>query len=443
MTTQGFSSGSWVPTTEEHSRASALVEAYAEVQGQMARLQAESALILAELAGIAKAQSARSGSTSDHKFAFRSMAAEVASVVRVPDATVRVRMCDAVTLVSEFPATFAALGEGRVSDAHARVITAAGARLDEGARTEYEGIVLARAENTTAAALRPIAKALAERIDPLPLTARHERAMDARGVWLTPLEDGMGELRIVAPAVLVFGAHDRLTQMARVIKRAADGQERTMDHIRADVATDLILTGAPTSGDGLDAIRAAVQVSIPADTLLGLGDDSALLAGYGPIDPDAARRLATRAPTWVRLFTDPDTGCLRTVDTHTPTASQRRFLVARDEHCRFPGCRQPARRSDLDHTVAHAERGRTTVTNLAHLCETHHMLKHHSPWRMHQGEDGVIEWISPLGRTYTHAATPVVRFQALAQVIAPVVALEDVMPAGAVLDLVVAEPAPF
>lgn len=395
------------------------MDEYVAAQQRIAQLQADSARILVELAEIARAQTARSGSDSRFEFATRSMAAEVAAAVRIPDGTVRARMADAITLVTGFPATFAAFQDGRISDAHARVIVAAGERLDDDeSRAEYESIILPRAVETTPTRARAVAKAVAERIDPLPLTERHQQAMDTRGVWASPLEDGMGELRIIAPAALVFGAHDRATQMAQVIKREC-GDGRTLDQIRADVLTDLLLTATPTEGEGLDAIRATVQVTVPADTITGLGDDAAFLAGYGPVDPDTARRLAGSAPTWVRLFTDPATGCLRTVDGYTPTAAQRRYLVARDEHCRFPGCRQPARRCDLDHTIAYAERGPTAVTNLGHLCEAHHVLKHNSPWRKREGEDGTTEWISPLGRVYRHAPTPVVRFQALQEVVMP------------------------
>ena len=71
----------------------------------------------------------------------------------------------------------------------------------------------------------------------------------------------------------------------------------------------------------------------------------------------------------------------------------------------------PARKADIDHTHAFAEGGRTTLTNLACLCEAHHVMKHQSGWHMRQLEGGVIEWTSPAGNTYETAPPSTVYFQ--------------------------------
>jgi hypothetical protein len=107
-------------------------------------------------------------------------------------------------------------------------------------------------------------------------------------------------------------------------------------------------------------------------SLLGAADEAADLTGYGPIDPDLARQLAGRAAGWDRLFTSPTTGAVLAIDRYRPSRDQLRMLRARDEHCRFPGCRQPLPRCDVDHTVAREHDGPTSVTNLAHLCRRHH-----------------------------------------------------------------------
>ena len=71
-----------------------------------------------------------------------------------------------------------------------------------------------------------------------------------------------------------------------------------MAQLRADIATDLLLTAGPqdcVAGSGLAAIRATVQITIPVLTMTGAGTEPCLLAGYGPIDPDTARALAAGA----------------------------------------------------------------------------------------------------------------------------------------------------
>ncbi|KZE90636.1 hypothetical protein AVP41_00155 [Microbacterium sp. TNHR37B] len=128
-----------------------------------------------------------------------------------------------------------------------------------------------------------------------------------------------------------------------------------------------------------------------------------MLAGRSPIDTDTALRLAGTAPGWDRVLTHPISGGVLAVDRYRPSEHLRRVLSVRDEHCRFPGCRVPVRRCDIDHTVAREHDGPTDVTNLAHLCRRHHTLKHHSAWRVTQTPGGVLHWTSPLGRDYPDA----------------------------------------
>lgn len=193
-----------------------------------------------------------------------------------------------------------------------------------------------------------------------------------------------------------------------------DVDPRGMDQLRADVFCDLLLTGGPTAhgrGNELAAITARVQVSVPARTLAG--DDAggpALLAGYGPIDPQIARRFAGLAPGWDRVFTDPYTGDTLAVDRYRPSAQLKRYLAARDERCRAPGCTRPVYRSDQDHTVAASHGGATCDENLAHFCRRHHTCKHHAEWRVRQLGRGVIEWIGPTGRRYLDRPPALVRF---------------------------------
>src|SRR5690606_8013014 len=159
----------------------------------------------------------------------------------------------------------------------------------------------------------------------------------------------------------------------------APGDPRTMDQMRADLFTDLLLAADPPEGFGerLDNITGHVQGTISATTLVGEDDQPAQLDNEGPLHPDAVRRLAGRSTLWTRLFLDA-TGVVTHTDTYTPTAAMSRHLRARDQHCRFPGCRVPARRCDLAHTLDYALGAPTSLDNLADLCHSHHPLKHPS-----------------------------------------------------------------
>jgi hypothetical protein len=59
----------------------------------------------------------------------------------------------------------------------------------------------------------------------------------------------------------------------------------------------------------------------------------------------------------------------------TVTGQMRRAVIARDQHCVFPGCDQPPSRCEVHHAVTHwADGGQTSVANSALLCWFHHQL---------------------------------------------------------------------
>lgn len=191
---------------------------------------------------------------------------------------------------------------------------------------------------------------------------------------------------------------------------------RTTDQLRADLLTDLLLAGAPDEvhGAGLDNIHATIQVTIAGSTLTGADDLPAELDGHGPLHPDIARTLAGARTGWTRLFLNPR-GFVTQTDTYTPTEPMRRYLRARDQHCRFPGCRQPVHRCDTDHNLDHALGGPTAIDNLAHFCRAHHTLKHPDipdahRWTARQLPDQTVTWTSPTGRHYTDPAPRRVMF---------------------------------
>ncbi|WP_156891304.1 HNH endonuclease signature motif containing protein, partial [Agromyces subbeticus] len=127
------------------------------------------------------------------------------------------------------------------------------------------------------------------------------------------------------------------------------------------------------------------------------------LDGYGPIDPDTARRLAANAPSFVRLLTHPITGTVLDLDrtNYRPPADLKRWLQVRDGTCRFPDCNRNATRSDLDHNRDwHADTGPTNHDNLAHLCPLHHHLKHETSWTLRHLPGATLEWTSPTGRIH-------------------------------------------
>ena len=418
------------------ARLAQLIPKLVQTRREMARLHAEEARLLAEARRIADDWAADEdpGSRSTSEFPHRSVAAEIAAAWRVSDRTVQRQINDAATLVDDFPETHAALACGQISAAHARIIGAAGSIIDRAElRAEFEASVLDYAKAESASRLAPIAKRRAEWFADTTFDDRHRRARDGRRTWVDDLDDGMSELRLVGPAVLVHASFDRLTQFAHAARSrtcgdAATGDPgtdspaepdvedtRTLDQLRADILLDLILAADPVAHDtGLAAIHATVSVTVPVLALIddGIRDpfESMTLDGHGPIDTETARTLVGAASGWDRILTHPVTGAVLEVDRYTPSEQLRRHLRIRDQHCRFPGCRMPTRRSDIDHTLDFALGGQTTGANLAHLCRRHHTLKHHTAWTVVQHPGGVLEWTSPAGIPYIDRPVSTVAF---------------------------------
>lgn len=409
------SAGAAHPTEGEQALLGGLVGSLIQTRTAIAALQALETQMLAAAVALADEQSARGpADTAVADIPLRSIAAEVAAALRLSDRSVQRQLSDAATIVQRFPATLDALATGRISRAHLSVIVEAGVAIEGAeARAAYERLVIERAAVETPGRLRPIARHLAEHVQPRSIDERHAAARMQRRVTVTDLDDGMAELLAILPATLARGIHDRLTQAARAVMTDAAASEdpRSIDEIRADLLCDLTLTGLPAvHGGGLDAIAGSVQITVPVLSLLGHEAGAAFLVGHGPIDLDTAKRLTAGAAGWDRVLTHPITGAVLSVDRYRPTEKLRRLLRARDETCRFPGCRMSALRADLDHTHDAALGGATEFENLAHLCRRHHVLKHASPWTVRQLGDGLLEWTSPTGRTYVDRPAPTLRF---------------------------------
>ncbi|MCZ4067714.1 DUF222 domain-containing protein [Microbacterium sp. H37-C3] len=365
----------------------------------------------------------------------RSVAAEAAGMARLTDRRLQGEIDHAMTVIDDYPAVFEAWVQRRIERGHVDVVVRVGAKVPDEVRSAYEEAAIAVCERDVPSRVRGALDALAARLHPQAFTERHKTAAAERCVRVFHGSDGMSNLVANLPTVIAAGMLDRLTQMGQSVKDAraesngaeSDGAEsdgadaagsgepadtRTMDQLRADILGDLVLGGAPVvdptygtdRAGGLGAIRARVQVAVTAETLMGKDESPAEAVGAGLVDADTVRQLAGQVSEWDRLFIDPVTRTPVEIDTYRPTASMKQLLMARDQHCRFPGCRRAAIRCELDHTIDHALGGHTHIFNLAHLCQRHHSMKQFTKWEVRQVGGGVLEWTSPLGRIYREDA---------------------------------------
>jgi hypothetical protein len=287
------------------------------------------------------------------------------------------------------------------------------------------------------------------------------RAFADRRVVVHRRPDGMATLIADLAETDAYRIHRRLSAIAAGLQADAssEGQPetRTRDQLRADVLADLLLgtgvststppgadsvaprpgsTGAavadkpPTPAESTDArvppapstepaptrppARPDIQVIVTVETLLGLTQDPAEVPGLGTIPADTARTLAADG-RWTAWITNA-AGVITATGSagYVPSAAVARLVRAREPHCRFPGCRQPATRCDLDHTIPWP-RGTTTPHNLGPLCRRHHQLKTHGGWALEPVEslsrNGCSDppgwrWRTPAGLTVVDEPEP-------------------------------------
>jgi len=190
------------------------------------------------------------------------------------------------------------------------------------------------------------------------------------------------------PAGRVDAARDALEALAE----AAEADRRAL----ADLLTR-------TAGGGLadrprvalvDALTGALVSLTDLPTLRRTGCCGARNCRRDPVgcSHDLGARAGLGAP-------GPTTG-------YRPSTALDRFLRARDRRCRFPGCRRPVAKGELDHRIRYPD-GPTAATNLAGFCVAHHRGKHQAPgWEHHLAPDGTLTVTTPTGLTATTEPPP-------------------------------------
>ncbi len=371
----------------------------AVIQREQAALDAVAVTRLAAAARKANWLATLPGGSLEHSR--RSLVAEIATTLLIPEATAAQRIDDAEMLCDFLPATLDALTRGDISYRHAQAVVRQATSLPESARAEFEAVVLAKATTQTSTQLGAHARAVRERMHPESIDTRHREAREERSVWVEKERDGMATLVCHLPAASAFAIDDTLDQLGRALR--SPEETRTHAQLRADGLIDLLLHRDGDTAIRARGITANIAVTVPVMTLLGHSDEPGELQGYGPIDLETTRRLAAGAPSFIRILTDPITGERLSVgrERYKVPADLRTAVILDDETCRFPGCTRRADRCDLDHTLDWATGGETALANLSALCRRHHTLKHQTRWQVAPGHGRALHWTSPAGAVHT------------------------------------------
>ena len=327
-------------------------------------------------------------------------AAEVRVALNLTRHAADIEMQFALELHRRLPRLFDMLATGALDVKRAKVIERGTMHLTDATAQSVVDTIAEAAPMLTAGELRARLKALCIETDPHEAKDRYTTAVAERRVVIEATDAGTANLHAYdLPPEQAAAIGNRIHALAKEL-HGTNGETRTMDQLRTDVLLDY-LNGINCN---TDASHGNVDVTLTMETLTGIADNPGDLAGFGPVIADVARKIANDSDNKLRvIICDEVSGDPRHIATPTrqPTAGQKRRVQIRNRTCVFPGCRMPARQSDIDHTISVADGGATCVCNLAPLCRHDHCIKHQHGWTYKRLKDGTPQWTTKLGHTYT------------------------------------------
>ena len=319
--------------------------------------------------------------------------------------------------LEEFPLISAAMAEGRLSYSKVRAIT----RIATPA-TEQALVDMAMAGTTN-----QVERIVAAHRRAAPLDEQREMAQWAnRGLWHEVQADGSVRITIHLPAEQATAFLSAVEQFASPPERLPDGSRVPRAARRADgaVAVADAAHAAAAEGSASSATKYLVTLHADAATIAAaVADDSPNSDEPRPADDgccevegdgDACELpVGVSVETALRMLCDCDLETMHQLNDEIVgmsnrvslvTGKARRAVLARDRHCRFPGC---DRRAGVDvHHLRHRGKGGTNdLANLAVLCRFHHHRVHEGGWRVVATPTG-LDFVAPDGRVLT-SATPV------------------------------------
>ncbi len=311
----------------------------------------------------------------------------------------RVRVAN--KLRRELDGVDAALGDGRISFEHARVLAdAANPRVAEAVAGVQDELV-ASAQSSPFAVWQ---RGVAELVELADQDGGHDPADDVSRNRLHA--DRVGD------AVEIRGqlVGDAALSFTEALEQATDALFHRYKTDR-DVDPDLVIPARSVlralalvelCRHGLAETRPGPTVDI---TLVINADDGTVRTPDGDrVDPHTCSHLWCD-PILHTLVIRPSEPLDLKRSVRFATPAQRRVLAVRDRGCRFPGCDAPPSWCDAHHIIYWEHDGDTDLSNLVLLCRHHHGVTHRNGWTLTADPDGGFTWTTPTGRTL-HSRCP-------------------------------------
>ncbi|WP_067570830.1 HNH endonuclease signature motif containing protein [Nocardia acidivorans] len=414
-----------------------LVERLRAVHSRIAVGQAEEAELMTRLYRLRRAQQLELGVRAVH--AGEDAATEIAVVLKVSQRQADVLIGFGLDLDARLPHVREAFAAGRIDLPRARAIRDVLLNASDELVALVEPRIAAYAETADPSRVKRTLRRWLLELDPAGQTERRKAAEADRYVTVSAADNGTAILDGVLPARGAQALYERLREMAST--QCCGNDPRTTNQRRADAlialadgsnrlscqCSDENCPRAAAPDQSANPRKALVQVGVSAETLAGLCDNPALLAGFGAIDPDLARQIARHAHFDIITDTTPEAPVTDSqpaaesgVTASAAAKSEMRYrpavrlagkVRALDGGCRAPGCMVPAAATDLDHQDRfnrHSPEtgGHTTESNLGCRCRRHHRLKTLADnglngWQVVHHPHRRVEWRSPTGESIT------------------------------------------
>jgi hypothetical protein len=288
----------------------------------------------------------------------------------------------------------AAASDGRIGFTHLALIARTQEAVAERGRSIDQARLVSQAEELTVSQFRSACHHARHAADAEGVAQGEMEAVEARSLELSTFENGSYWIKGWLDSAGGAALRNALEPLAR---RSGKYDERPRDRRLADALVELA-SHALDSGvlPQHGSQRPHLQVTTSFETLLGhAGSPAAEMEFSLPISSRMVERLACDCNlTRVLLSADStviDVGrSMRVV-----SGSRRRALVARDRHCRWPGCDRPASWTTAHHLLSWMHGGGSELSNQVLLCYRHHWMVHEGQWQLVRQASGELLAIPP------------------------------------------------
>ncbi len=188
----------------------------------------------------------------------------------------------------------------------------------------------------------------------------------------------------------------------------SDG-ETPWDQRLCDAFMELVRSSSSGNQGGPKASPYFVVAHVPLGALLDDAGEESALAGElerdGLISAETVREIACDATIAIGVDDDVGHTMYEGRARRTPSDAQRREVMRRDRHCRFPGCTNVTF-TNIHHIVPWKPGGRTDLDNLVLVCLHHHHVVHSKGWTMSGNANEELTFTTPKGRVMTSRPSP-------------------------------------